>query len=292
MRELRRPAARYAQSKFFTDRNDIIFFIEDTDKSTKKVYKEILKNIFVSYNISDIFPLGGRVEVINQCRKSMLEGKDEKAIYIVDGDLYTLCGENYDIFGNLDELNNLFVLSRYCIENYLLEEEAILEVMDEDDCVRDYNYICEELRYSEWLENNTPLFKELYINYAIAKGLCSGIPTIGYGINKLVSSNSGILDKEKVDKRNKYMKNELIKLYGLNIYNDRRKIVEANIGDKNNFLLQYVSGKDHLFTLLMTRMKRITKLKCDYSTYKVRMAKKVVPKEFTKIVDLVNSLYA
>lgn len=290
MKNLRKPNAKYSKHLFLEEWNDIIFFIEDKDQSTKKVYKELLSNTFSDVTISNVFPLGGRIEVVNQCKKSHIEKKKEKAIYIIDGDLYILAGENTEIFSGLDELNNLFVLPRYCIENYLIEESAVLEILDEEDCIKELDILSDELSYAEWVANNNELFKQLYLNYAIACKCKCGVPTISYSINRLVSSDLGELDSQKVQNRINEVKVSILGVLDEDMYEEMSVDILSKFDD-DDFIKRYVSGKDHLLPLLLTRMRKITKLRCTNDTYKVRLAKKSKPDDFQAIVDLYEELY-
>lgn len=291
MRELRKPAAKYSKHKFLTKWNDIIFFIEDKDSSTKKIYREMLIKTFKEKSIDNVFPLGGRIEVVNQCRKSMYERKKEKAIYIIDGDLYMLAGENEDIFGKLDELKNLFILPRYCVENFLIEEPSLVLLLDEEDLEKNETELEELLAFEDWISFNENLFKKLYLIYAIAHKIGLGVPTVNYSISKLVSSGDGTLDVNKVEERFNELENLIIEKIGEENYIANKKEVMEKIPEEG-FLLKYVSGKDHLLPLLKKRMDRITKINCTNDTYKLRLAKKNFFQDFNSIVDFYNELYA
>lgn len=280
----RKLSAKYAKSIFFDEYNDIDVYIEDTAKGCKKLFTEILNNVFEGkYHIQHVFPLGGRIEVINKCRQSQ-EYNNRKEIFIIDGDLYLLTDDS------LKELKKLFCLNRYCIENYLIEEKAILNIMDEEDIYKDYTKLKEELNYQEWIEKNNELFTNLYIEYAIAKIICPDISTISYKITKLVSSNIGLLDKNKVEQRINEVKKEIIDRLGEEIYKKTRCSIESKIDCRDtNFIIKYVSGKDHLFPLLKTRINTITKISVRNTSLKLRLAKKIYFSDLKEILEIIDS---
>jgi hypothetical protein len=100
--------------------NDVDFYIEDKD--SENLYYVILKSLFSSISFEKIFPLNGKTNVIDQ---ALLNVHDKNKVYLVDKD--------FDDILNIIVCNpNLFYLSRYSIENYLLEEEAIVEYIIEN----------------------------------------------------------------------------------------------------------------------------------------------------------------
>ena len=70
-----------AEDVFFIQFNEISFFIEDTEQ--ENFYYNILKKLFPSIQIEKIFPLNGKDNVIEDCKKNI--GNKNK-IYLVDKD--------------------------------------------------------------------------------------------------------------------------------------------------------------------------------------------------------------
>ena len=118
----RTSAAKSAASIFYEEYNDIDIYIEDTAKGYRKIFKELLNKALDSkFEIDQVFPIGNREEVIAECEKNQLNS-GRKRVYIVDGDLYLLNGNDRD------DLKGLFVLPRYCIENYFFSLTSISEI--------------------------------------------------------------------------------------------------------------------------------------------------------------------
>lgn len=105
------------QDILYTQFNDIEFFVEDTDQ--EHFYFNILKKLFADLKFEKIFPLNGKENV---CENANLNIGNKKKVYIVDLDFDHLL----DAVVNLD---NLFYLKRYSIENYLFSKGAIYEVI-------------------------------------------------------------------------------------------------------------------------------------------------------------------
>lgn len=106
-----------AQDIFWTQFNDIYFYVEDKDR--EKFYLQVLKKLFPLINISKIFPLGGKELVINEAKKFL---GNKKKVYILDLDFDEILNKKISSM-------NLFYLKRYSIENYLLEKESIKELI-------------------------------------------------------------------------------------------------------------------------------------------------------------------
>src|SRR5208283_2113686 len=118
--------AKKAKAVFFRQWNDIDIFIEDTEKSSKKIFRQILSRCFVDkYRVAEIFPLGGREAVITACQGDQIDGGNPR-IYLIDGDLSLILGIR------VPSLKRLFVLPIYCIENLLIDETAVVEVLFEE----------------------------------------------------------------------------------------------------------------------------------------------------------------
>ena len=105
----------FAQDIFYTQFNDIKFFIEDTE--SENLYLIILSKLFPKIKLENIFSLGGKINVIDHAN----ENKNIKNhIYLVDKDFD-------DLLNKMISLPALFYLERYEIENYFIESEAIIK---------------------------------------------------------------------------------------------------------------------------------------------------------------------
>jgi hypothetical protein len=105
----------YAQSVFFTQFNDVDFYVEDEHKES--LYFSILSRLFPGVRIERIFPLGGKTAVIDHAQ---LPSRARKKVHIIDKDFD-------DLLGKAIELPTLIYLERYSIENFILEPIAICQ---------------------------------------------------------------------------------------------------------------------------------------------------------------------
>lgn len=104
----------------YTQFNEVNFYIEDTDQ--EHLYFQILKKIFHDIKLEKIFPLNGKINVIDECRNNR---GDKNKIFIVDKDFDDILNRK------VNDLPNLFYLNRYSIENHLVDKNSIYELIRE-----------------------------------------------------------------------------------------------------------------------------------------------------------------
>lgn len=264
----RSSAGNSAKSVLFEEFNDIDIYIEDTAHGYVKLFTEIFSRFFDGeYRVSNVFPLGGRDAVINECRS--WQGKFSRpSLYVIDGDMYLITERGEE------ELDGLFVLPMYCIENLLIDESAFLEILNEEEAVKLKEQLASEFDFSSWLEQNGRLLTDLFIEYAICFDICPTVKTVSYPISSLVSSNKGNLDETKVDQRITDLRNQIIENCGEDLYQSKREYYQGRSQEVADFVLRYVSGKDYLMPLLLTRSRSIVKTKVPNLNLKLRLAMK------------------
>ena len=277
----RKVAAKSASSLFFEEYNDIDIFIEDTADGYRKIFKELLnKALGIKFNIEQVFPLGNRDEVISECAKNQISN-GRKRVYIIDGDLHLLNGTT------LNNLNGLFTLPRYCVENYLFCEKAICEIADEEEGEIDMKDIQGSLNFFNWLKENENSLLNLFIIYAICFKYIPQIQTVGHKVSKLCVSNTGIVCSTKIEKKIMELKSQLIIFFGEERLNTEIDIIKERIKEKDKKLLIYVSGKDYLLPLLITRLQSFLRFPPNSISVRMRLAKKSNVDELKEIENYI-----
>jgi hypothetical protein len=246
--------AKSAKSVFFEEFNDIDIFIEDTAIGYEKIFKELFSRVFTGrYRISNVFPLGSRVTVVAECN-SNLPNITRPTLYIIDGDLHI-------INQNTENRVGLYTLPYYCIENLLIDEEAIHNLINEESATISREDLIEQLDYQGWINNNSEKLTDLFIEYGVAFSACPSIQTVAFDISNLVSSNTGDVDHTKIVVRKKSVTQAIIEKIGIDEYNRYRNRIEA-----------FVSAKDYLLPLLLMRIRKITNTKAPNANLKLRLA--------------------
>lgn len=158
---------------FYDDFNDVHFFVEDEDQ--ENLYETLLRKVFPLLKIARIFPLGGKQAVLKQATNSNRVASAPFGAYIVDKDFD-------DLLATRVSAPNLFYLDRYCIENYVLDEGAIVEVIVENHPKKKRGQIAESLglrsRISTIFADLRPLFVLFFGCQRLQLGItnCSAAP--------------------------------------------------------------------------------------------------------------------
>ena len=278
----RSEASRSARSVFFEDYNDIDIYVEDTAVGYEKIFVEILSRIFLGrFRVAKIFPLGARPKVIEHCNM-MGDASTRPHLHIVDGDLFLLCGES------LNNAPGLYKLPFYCIENLLIDMNAIHALLNEEEIIKLRSQIEREFDYSGWLGNNEAMLFDLFVEYAVSFKLNPKQQTVAYPVSNLVSSNNGHIDPLKLSQRIIDLREKSIGQAGEENYERLRDeiIVNAEATRKNK--RSFVSGKDYLLPLLKIRFRSLVKTKISDNNIKLRLATKC---NVDDISDIHNSVF-
>ncbi|ACS79717.1 hypothetical protein Desal_1655 [Maridesulfovibrio salexigens DSM 2638] len=281
---VRSDVARVAKSIFFSKENGIDIFVEDTAVGFKKLYLILFKRVFEGiYNIENIYPLGSRSAVVNRCQIDQRRDNPRPRLYVVDGDLNLLHG-NWDV-----PWDGLYQLPRYCIENFLLDEQAILEILDEEDPEQTLEDLRIQFDFVNWISANKELMVNLFIEYAVSIVLTPEEKTISLGVNELKSDSSGIVDHVKTIERINFIKQRTIEKVGEDSYSIVKEEIASIVGDENIMLVKYASAKDYLFPLLKIYLRnKKCEIKHTQCSLRLRIAKKCNLDCLMDCIDSVN----
>lgn len=119
----RSPAGRAALDVFYSDFNDVNFYVEDDEQ--ENLYEAIFRKLFSRLKIARIFPLGGKPAVLQHATSSSNGAIRNFRAYIIDRDFDYLLGKQ-------STHPNVFYIDRFCIESHLLEISAVVELVIEN----------------------------------------------------------------------------------------------------------------------------------------------------------------
>lgn len=241
--------------QFFAYRNEIDIYTEDK-KTDKEFYKALLTRLADGkVKINDITPLG--------CKANVLKAYDEqpktsnrKKVFIVDGDLDLIIGTNRK------SENNLVVLDSYCIENYIIDEKASLELLYYSIGNADRASLSKKLNFDKWLQYNIECLVTLFLNLALLR-MYGGGPVLKSASHFLkTDKKQQILDSLEVDKYSNQVKDEIIQLLtsqgdsnAENTYLADFENLKQKWKTDTDTMLKIVSGKDYLMHLLQHRIR-------------------------------------
>lgn len=216
--------ARSAKSSFFEEINDVDIFIEDTAVGYEKILTTIFSRKFEGkYNVGKVFPLGSRKQVTKSYQES-IEDISRPTLYVVDGDLFILSGDS------VSNKNGFYKFPFYCFENLICDEDAFLDVLNEEECVLYREQISDKFDYASWSEKNIDNLFYLFIEYAIVMSLKPEIKTVSYGVRDLVCDGAGNTSVDKINARIEQLNNLVITEFGEEAYfSARQKILNEFI---------------------------------------------------------------
>lgn len=113
----------YARDVFHMDFTDFFFYVEDEDQ--ENFYLLVLKALYPKIRFEQVFALGGKENVLAHWRTHSRHPMSKPAIYLLDKDYD-------DILGRVQLADNLVYLQKYSIENYLLQEDAFIDLVVEE----------------------------------------------------------------------------------------------------------------------------------------------------------------
>jgi hypothetical protein len=240
-------------STFLSYRNDIDIYTEDNEKD-KEFYKvlfgRLLKNDII---INDITPLGSKSEVITRCENEPKNGR--KKLFIVDGDVLIIHGEN------IPEMNNLFVLDAYCIENFLFDKETIIHFIYLSCATKSKDKIELELEYENWLKDYSNNFVELFINFAIANYFGCHFTLFNARKYHVKNQDKYAFSPELVNQDILNLKKEIIEKTSEEEYNQKYLELKSQWTCCSTSLATIVSGKDYLIPILLLKTAEFKKSK-------------------------------
>lgn len=170
---------------FFSDLNDINFFVEDKEYE----YETIFDRLFGGrYHISSIIAAGGKQgvkEAFQEFGEFDKSNPDKVNVFIVDGD--------FDRYIRSEEMidNPHFIYLRYYnVENYFIDKNATLKfakgklhLMDKE--------VREKIRYEEWRERIVTQAQKLFLLYCAVQRKLPGEPNVARKEYLFIDDKSG-----------------------------------------------------------------------------------------------------
>jgi Protein of unknown function (DUF4435) len=139
---------------FYIQFNTVNFYVEDEDQ--ENLYHELIRRLFPSLKVEQVFALRGKRNVIKHAQDPANASNAHRSVYILDKDFD-------DLLGRVVRQENIFYLRQFCIENYLLEEDATVQVAVESLPRREREALRGELRIRAFMSSSIraaePLFR-------------------------------------------------------------------------------------------------------------------------------------
>lgn len=257
----RSTKAKKAKAVFFRRYNDIDIYIEDTERGAAKLYAILFQRAFKDkYIINRIYPLGGKTEVLKYWQKRS-DKADRLELYVIDSDFSMASKEKqqkpYNCTGD-----GLFYTTRFCIENYLINELSAISYLDEKDPLKRREELRKELNFRKWMaEIATPL-KTLFFHFYAARAISHDIPTMKWKYSNIVKNQEGDIDLVKVNNICAGIKTAALEFVNEGKWDEVFMAISKELSLRFSNNIQYfVCGKNYLLGLLILKMKSITEHK-------------------------------
>ncbi len=243
-------------SSFFKYRNDIDIYTED-NAVDKEFYRTIFSRLLDGKMvINDITPLGPKTAVIKEFER-MKNDYSRKRLYIVDGDLESINNTN------CPNEKGFYVLPAYCIENFIIDEIAGVELVYFNRGSIDREIIKNDVDFENWLNSFSSSLISLFINLALLRKIGGG-PIIKNAQSFIINQNgNAVVDHLKVNDYVQELKEEiLIQLENCGEANPKQRYdfeiaaYNAKWYVCNENLLTIVSGKNYLLPLYNLHLRR------------------------------------
>jgi len=239
------PRALLAEVRILERFNSLSVFVEDATKHN--YYKELITRLMDhQVTIRKVFPCNGRLGVIRAAGDQRFNRFKHK-IFIVDGDLYLLCGERQA------PPSNVLVLDKYCVENYFICLDAAYELAVECECTLSQGQVARRLALRTWLRDTTRVLAPLFIWYAVAHDLNASIKTVSISGLRFLENGKDVVSMELVKKRIDEIKNSLERVYGSREVKKRLNRI-LRMSKKHSDKTNSISGKSYLMPLLWKRL--------------------------------------
>jgi hypothetical protein len=241
-------------STFLTYRNDIDIYTEDELKD-KEFYKVLFNRLLDNkIRINDITPLGSKKNVIDRCQTEPNNGR--KKLFIIDGDVTIIHGKD------VSALKHLFVLDAYCIENFVLDNESILQFIYLHCASKPKEEIEKELNLDVWLSNYANKLVDLFIHFAIVD-FFGGKFTL-FNAHKFHPKEN--YSEELVEADIEKLKVDILLLTTKENYDLKYEELKKQWTTCIESLLTIVSGKDYLIPIILFKTQYYKKSKALPST--------------------------
>lgn len=278
----RSESARYAKALFYTAFNDIDVFVEDTALESKKVYVELLNRILKhKFSVSQVFPVGTKSTVIRRCRED--QGHRERpALYIVDGDYDELVGVA------LESLKRLYRLKRYCVENYLLDAEALIDVLNDETLLHDEGQIRDLLDYAGWMAKAVPALAQLVLTLVVSHVKQCGMPTVNVKLSDIRGDFPDHVDAQKVQVLLQKYEAAVDAKYGEKTFERKCAALSALCASDASLVFRHGSAKALLLPLVSSRIRRRVGVEVDLRKLRVKLARRCDVSEMEDLAECVG----
>lgn len=192
--------AKAALDVFYLGLNDVNFYFEDS--GSENLYQLILKKFFGEIRIERVFALSGKRSLISHNEAPENSGIPAR-VYVLDKDFD-------DLLGNIVQHKNIFYLERFCIENYLMEEDAIVELIIEAHPTETRDSVKTRVDQNALIERQKESLTNLFAMFFLVQKLDLGLPNCRLNPERFCSQDRlWELESDRIDAYKAELNSEL-----------------------------------------------------------------------------------
>ncbi|WP_080437511.1 DUF4435 domain-containing protein [Burkholderia ubonensis] len=271
-------AALAARDLFLFQFNDLLIYVEDADR--ENFYQKVFAKLLPGIKVENFFALGGKANAIKHLNATAPLPKPR--FYLLDLDYDDLTGRRIND-------GRVIYLKMYSIENYLLEERAIVELIVSENPTVKRGEIEPNLRYDEFLQETVASMRPLIRSFFLNQLLSGGEKSCSIGIERF--SRKGIaykLDSKKIEAYEQKIFSILKTKGHFATIEDMRAYGDTLIPYAPNSILRHACGK-HLLGLLRHWLSKnwgVVSMKND--TFAYRLASECNFLSLTYVADVIK----
>lgn len=257
------PRAAPALGYLNSGRNDIEIFVED--RSSPNLWIKLLRKFLpTGTKLNDVNILGTRENVLAACRADQADD-GRKKLYIIDADLDLLKGKAKP------KLKHLYRLRAYCVENYLINDDSLIELATSFDTDVSRQDAGNQLDYSGWLSRNEQILNSLFVCYAVTHTLDDSHKTVGFPVHRLLDEAGRFeLCRLKTGKRVFALYRAMIAVRSTQTVRDEYARIKSNASKLD--VSRSVSAKDYILPQVHCLMKDSFGMNISIKQFKVMLA--------------------
>jgi len=255
--------------RLFSPLQDEVVFVED--QGDEGFYTELCRRLVGNdVRIERAVALGGRDAVLDACRAA--QGELGPNVWLVDGDFEWVRGES------AEELEGLVRLEAYCIENMLIDGEAVAEIVREELGGVALEQVQDLLQFQLWADASEEVLVDLFVVFAAVNKALPEEPTVSRGIGSILTASKkrepARVSKAKADKLKAEMRRAIERAGVKAAFDSTEAAVRRRVEGLQD-PLRVVSGKDFLLPALMLHAKSNCDVTLRRQSFRFRLARQV-----------------
>ena len=266
--------ALWARRRFFAAYNQITIIVEDEGK--ENFYTQLFQRLVgPSVAIHQVLGVGGKPKVVDrfQQRNPMAVPPE---LFVVDGDFDELLGISHPTSPHF------YRLSKYDIEGFLLEEDAMCVLAEEQQSAKSAADYANELGIHQWISD----ILDVVLRLAAAAALIMkfNIPNDGHfqSITRHSQGNRIVPDAQSVTDHIQTFKSNQTTLGDEDFEHRLTEMLDAMKAlDPNG--LRWISGKHILLPLAIKKLNQLSRQQLTTESLAIRLAKQC---DFAELDDL------